>query len=55
MAQDVPIDTDGAVDGPITVLPSPALDSALLAWPELPAGASAHVIRVARVDCLAGP
>ena len=46
---------EGQVDGPISLLISEATDSALVAWSELPAGASKHRLRVARIECLSKP
>lgn len=43
--------TDGTVEGPLSLLVSPDGASLLVAWSELPPGATAHRLRVARLDC----
>ena len=45
----------GRIDGPLSLLMSEATGSALVAWSELPAGATRPRLRVARVDCVAQP
>ncbi len=51
----IQVPADGAIDGAVSMVVSPAEDSVLLAWSELVAGASAHQVRIARLDCLPGP
>jgi hypothetical protein len=46
---------EGRIDGPVSLLISEATDSALVAWSELPPGASQHRLRVARIECLTSP
>lgn len=45
---------EGTVDGAVSVKAWPIGAALLVAWSELPAGASEHRLRVARLDCFGG-
>jgi hypothetical protein len=45
------VETEGAVDGALSLRAAPDGSSLLLAWSELPEGGMTHQLRVARVDC----
>jgi hypothetical protein len=45
------VQTGGAVDGAVSLRAAPDESSLLLAWSELPPGATTHRLRVARLDC----
>jgi hypothetical protein len=51
----VDLSAEGRVDGPVSLLISEVADIALIAWSELPAGASAHRLRVAKIRCISTP
>src|SRR6185437_7678205 len=45
------VQTEGKVEGALSVRAAPDGSALLLAWSELPAGATLHRVRVARVGC----
>jgi hypothetical protein len=46
------VPANGVIDDALSMVVSPAEDSVLVAWSELPARAEAHQVRIARLDCL---
>jgi hypothetical protein len=49
------IPADGAVNGPVSIIGAPLGGAYLVAWAESSATWSDSRLRIARIECLAGP